>query len=127
MPVPIPTIKVPDGYFGKSPSPSPQMSPPDIPSEFSTASAAGTRANGKTSFLGISDGYSTSPETSTFANSSSGPGQSDTGKGLGIDIGDHPIIPPSHPARTLVLCFDGTGDQFDADVSNSTFFLSNGH
>ncbi|PSR73063.1 hypothetical protein PHLCEN_2v11085 [Hermanssonia centrifuga] len=30
------------------------------------------------------------------------------------------IIPPSDPARcrTLVLCFDGTGDQFDADNSN---------
>ena len=30
-----------------------------------------------------------------------------------------PIIPPMHPARTLVLCFDGTGDQFDADVSQA--------
>ncbi|KAJ4490904.1 hypothetical protein J3R30DRAFT_3694791 [Lentinula aciculospora] len=28
------------------------------------------------------------------------------------------VIPPSHPYRTLVLCFDGTGDQFDADNSN---------
>ncbi|KAJ7712352.1 hypothetical protein B0H16DRAFT_1702963 [Mycena metata] len=28
------------------------------------------------------------------------------------------IIPPDHPFRTLVLCFDGTGDQFDADNSN---------
>ncbi|KAJ7058675.1 hypothetical protein C8F01DRAFT_1059392 [Mycena amicta] len=28
------------------------------------------------------------------------------------------IIPPEHPFRTLVLCFDGTGDQFDADNSN---------
>jgi hypothetical protein len=27
-----------------------------------------------------------------------------------------PIIPPEHTNRTLVLCFDGTGDQFDADV-----------
>ncbi|KDR83174.1 hypothetical protein GALMADRAFT_56796 [Galerina marginata CBS 339.88] len=26
--------------------------------------------------------------------------------------------PPDHPFRTLVLCFDGTGDQFDADNSN---------
>jgi len=22
------------------------------------------------------------------------------------------VIPPVHPARTLVLCFDGTGDQY---------------
>ncbi|KAK0221275.1 hypothetical protein IW262DRAFT_1296008 [Armillaria fumosa] len=27
-------------------------------------------------------------------------------------------IPPQHESRTLVLCFDGTGDQFDADNSN---------
>jgi hypothetical protein len=25
-------------------------------------------------------------------------------------------IPASHPQRTLVLCFDGTGDEFDSDV-----------
>jgi uncharacterized protein (DUF2235 family) len=29
---------------------------------------------------------------------------------------DTDVIPPTHPARTLVLCFDGTGDSFDADV-----------
>ncbi|KAF5390603.1 hypothetical protein D9757_002578 [Collybiopsis confluens] len=27
-------------------------------------------------------------------------------------------IPPDHEHRTLILCFDGTGDQFDADNSN---------
>ncbi|KAL0577270.1 hypothetical protein V5O48_004727 [Marasmius crinis-equi] len=32
-------------------------------------------------------------------------------------IGEN-IIPPEHPYRTLVLCFDGTGDQFDSDNSN---------
>lgn len=26
------------------------------------------------------------------------------------------VIPEEHLARTLILCFDGTGDQFDADV-----------
>ena len=26
------------------------------------------------------------------------------------------VLPPAHTHRTLVLCFDGTGDQFDADV-----------
>ncbi len=35
-----------------------------------------------------------------------------------------PVIPPDHPARTLVLCFDGTGDQFDADNSNIVNFFS---
>lgn len=28
------------------------------------------------------------------------------------------VIPPTHVFRTLVLCFDGTGDQFDSDNSN---------
>ena len=28
------------------------------------------------------------------------------------------VIPPEHDGRTLVVCFDGTGDQFDADNSN---------
>ncbi|KAI6161305.1 hypothetical protein EDD17DRAFT_696176 [Pisolithus thermaeus] len=28
------------------------------------------------------------------------------------------VIPPTHACRTLVLCFDGTGDQFDGDNSN---------
>ncbi|KAL0959660.1 hypothetical protein HGRIS_011362 [Hohenbuehelia grisea] len=33
------------------------------------------------------------------------------------------IIPPIHPYRTLVMCFDGTGDQFDADNSNIVQFF----
>ncbi|KAF8522477.1 hypothetical protein BU17DRAFT_44706 [Hysterangium stoloniferum] len=33
-------------------------------------------------------------------------------------------VPPAHPARTLVLCFDGTGDSFDADNSNVVQFFS---
>ncbi|KAI0308384.1 hypothetical protein B0F90DRAFT_1682382 [Multifurca ochricompacta] len=37
---------------------------------------------------------------------------------------DSSVIPPSHEARTLVLCFDGTGDQFDADNSNIIQFFS---
>ncbi|KIY61728.1 hypothetical protein CYLTODRAFT_405329 [Cylindrobasidium torrendii FP15055 ss-10] len=34
------------------------------------------------------------------------------------------VIPPTHEHRTLVLCFDGTGDQFDADNSNIVEFFS---
>ncbi|KAF8435755.1 hypothetical protein L210DRAFT_3484163 [Boletus edulis BED1] len=34
------------------------------------------------------------------------------------------IIPPVHTHRTLVLCFDGTGDQFDSDNSNIVQFFS---
>ncbi|KAF8491994.1 hypothetical protein F5888DRAFT_1619394 [Russula emetica] len=37
---------------------------------------------------------------------------------------DPSVIPPSHDARTVVLCFDGTGDQFDADNSNIIQFFS---
>ncbi|KAF9473886.1 hypothetical protein BDN70DRAFT_937075 [Pholiota conissans] len=33
-------------------------------------------------------------------------------------------VPPHHLHRTLVLCFDGTGDQFDDDNSNIVNFLS---
>jgi len=35
-----------------------------------------------------------------------------------------PTVPPSHNHRTLVLCFDGTGDQFDDDNSNIVNFFS---
>ena len=33
---------------------------------------------------------------------------------------DLSVIPPSHDDRTIILCFDGTGDQFDADVCADT-------
>ena len=33
---------------------------------------------------------------------------------------DHEVIPETHNNRTLVLCFDGTGDKFDADVRKPT-------
>ena len=35
---------------------------------------------------------------------------------IGPGAYDNSVIPHSHDARTLVLCFDGTGDQFDTDV-----------
>ncbi|KAJ2922451.1 hypothetical protein H1R20_g14641, partial [Candolleomyces eurysporus] len=35
-----------------------------------------------------------------------------------------PVIPSAHKNRTLVLCFDGTGDQFDDDNSNIVQFVS---
>ena len=37
-----------------------------------------------------------------------------------VDVNSIPIIPEidEKRRRTLVLCFDGTGDQFDADVSS---------
>jgi uncharacterized protein (DUF2235 family) len=33
-------------------------------------------------------------------------------------------LPPIHANRTLVLCFDGTGDQFDVDNSNIVHLMS---
>ena len=35
-----------------------------------------------------------------------------------------PVIPAGHRHRTLVICFDGTGDQFDSDNSNVVQFVS---
>ena len=26
------------------------------------------------------------------------------------------VVPPRHKNRTLIVCFDGTGDKFDGDV-----------
>ncbi|KAI6161302.1 hypothetical protein EDD17DRAFT_1759354 [Pisolithus thermaeus] len=34
------------------------------------------------------------------------------------------VLPSTHACRTLVLCFDGTGDQFDGDNSNVVQFFS---
>jgi len=44
------------------------------------------------------------------------------------DIGNPPkwssdVIPEQHSSRTLILAFDGTGDQFDADNSNVVQFV----
>ncbi|KAH7911623.1 hypothetical protein BJ138DRAFT_1006185 [Hygrophoropsis aurantiaca] len=44
-----------------------------------------------------------------------------------ISSDGHPldtVIPHEHDHRTLVLCFDGTGDQFDGDNSNIVQFFS---
>ncbi|KAI9455939.1 hypothetical protein BJY52DRAFT_1384548 [Lactarius psammicola] len=57
--------------------------------------------------------HSTSTSSHKDSLPSAGPGAYDTR-----------VLPPSHEARTLVLCFDGTGDQFDADNSNIIQFFS---
>ncbi len=33
-------------------------------------------------------------------------------------------IPTCHDNRTIVLCFDGTGDEFDSDVRKSTIYIA---
>jgi uncharacterized protein (DUF2235 family) len=47
-------------------------------------------------------------------------GETDSLQGLSLEA----TIPPNHLNRTLVLCFDGTGDQFDSDNSNVVNFFS---
>ncbi|KAI0800507.1 hypothetical protein C8Q74DRAFT_418441 [Fomes fomentarius] len=64
-----------------------------------------------------------SPSTSGFTSSSTC-SRSTSGTSRSSLAAEYEIIPPSHPARTLVLCFDGTGDQFDADNSNVVTFFS---
>lgn len=60
--------------------------------------------------------------TDTF-DSADGPGMinespATTPNGSGqVPMWGSDVIPEEHHARTLLLCFDGTGDQFDADVS----------
>jgi hypothetical protein len=56
------------------------------------------------------DGYAEIPTTS---NSPSG----DTPLPSTIIGSTADVVPPTHTHRTLVLCFDGTGDQFSEDVS----------
>ncbi|KXN83327.1 hypothetical protein AN958_01563 [Leucoagaricus sp. SymC.cos] len=41
-----------------------------------------------------------------------------------FDLRDTESVPPTHRHRTLILCFDGTGDQFDDDNSNIVNFVS---
>ncbi|TFY82219.1 hypothetical protein EWM64_g1791 [Hericium alpestre] len=58
-----------------------------------------------------------SPRRTQSSPGEQGPASAKT-LGSGDRLYDDEVIPPSHPYRTLVLCFDGTGDQFDADNSN---------
>ena len=55
-----------------------------------------------------------------FPNVSSDPGSSGSGSPLPSGVEDKyhmdEIIPSKHSNRTIILCFDGTGDQFDEDV-----------
>lgn len=61
-------------------------------------------------------------DTATLAASPQNSGFSKTTQSTSVNgavpNGTDSILPPDHPFRTLVLCFDGTGDQFDADNSN---------
>lgn len=63
-----------------------------------------------------------------FPNVSSGPEGSGSGSPLTPGVVEDKyhmdeIIPPKHSNRTIILCFDGTGDQFDEDVRITIFHL----
>ena len=53
-----------------------------------------------------------------FPNVSSDPSGSASPLSSGVEDKYHmdEIIPLKHSNRTIILCFDGTGDQFDEDV-----------
>jgi len=59
------------------------------------------------------DGLPSSPDSGKFAFGFDGMPQDAINGGV-----FPPVIPPTHAKRTLVVCFDGTGDQFDNDNSN---------
>ncbi|KAH7905545.1 hypothetical protein BJ138DRAFT_1017569 [Hygrophoropsis aurantiaca] len=61
-----------------------------------------------------------SPRSSTFAESKHNQETDPCGHVHPYDE----TIPHEHSHRTVVLCFDGTGDQFDADNSNIVQFFS---
>jgi len=65
---------------------------------------------------------------SEFPNVSSDPEGSGSGSSSPSRVEDKyhmdEIIPSTHSNRTIILCFDGTGDQFDEDNSNIVQFFS---
>lgn len=61
---------------------------------------------------GTSSGFVPAPALSKSDSTSS------TDSSASDYTGPGAVIPPTSDRRTLVLCFDGTGDQFDADNSN---------
>lgn len=57
------------------------------------------------------------PKPSRSSTVSSPGGDLSEDRGYGGSTYDDTVIPPTHDYRTLVVCYDGTGDQFDDDVS----------
>jgi hypothetical protein len=59
----------------------------------------------------VENDYSEFPNVSSGPEGSGSPGEEDK---YHHDMDE--IIPSKHSNRTIILCFDGTGDQFDEDV-----------
>ncbi|KAF5358611.1 hypothetical protein D9758_007674 [Tetrapyrgos nigripes] len=88
------------------PTPIP-LAPKDFHQRTVTGSSTAETLNGGHGSSSISD----SPVSPLFEKQATRGMSMDT-NGWGSDYGeDRACIPPMHPSRTLVLCFDGTGDQ----------------
>ncbi|KAA1467854.1 hypothetical protein DENSPDRAFT_833006 [Dentipellis sp. KUC8613] len=85
------------------------MPEPSVRTASDTAFASSSR--------GGRNGYSIDTTRAPSESAASSPGVSPDSPSF-TPLYDDTVIPPSHPYRTLVLCFDGTGDQFDEDNSN---------
>lgn len=83
------------------------LTPPRIARNVSQDTSTSASTSGSRGPMSSSFGFDNTPLTT--------PSRSDRGGFSGEDI-DIDVVPPYHEARTLVLCFDGTGDQFDSDV-----------
>ncbi|KAI0354700.1 hypothetical protein OH77DRAFT_1521587 [Trametes cingulata] len=92
------------------------LSPPNTPSSLGTRLQNRSCSPARSARTSCESGHShLRPTTPTSVHSSSS------------ELGDNDIIPPPcdpRAPRTLVLCFDGTGDQFDSDNSNVVKFFS---
>jgi len=60
------------------------------------------------------------PAATTAATTATGTAEASTGGAKDIVEPLAEVIPPTFYARTLVLCFDGTGDSFDDDVRTAS-------
>ncbi|KAF5358617.1 hypothetical protein D9758_007672 [Tetrapyrgos nigripes] len=100
------------------PTPIP-LAPKDFHQRIATGYSTTETVNGVQGSTYVAD----SPASSSFEKQATR-GMSTDSNGWGSDYGeDRTCIPPKHPYRTLVLCFDGTGDQFDQDNSNIVSFF----
>ncbi|KAF7364570.1 DUF2235 domain-containing protein [Mycena venus] len=92
-----------------------RWSQPRLP-QMSDSTTAPDSARNQTVIIDKSSSFLASSQSSSFT-------QSPVAEN-GHSVTETAIIPPEHPFRTLILCFDGTGDQFDSDNSNIVQFFS---
>ncbi|KDQ57349.1 hypothetical protein JAAARDRAFT_157565 [Jaapia argillacea MUCL 33604] len=86
-----------------------------------SSTATSSSSSSEQLFINPCDGL-TVPSTPVSAITT--PGEYTPGASTPSLFGEHDTVPPSHEHRSVVLCFDGTGDQFDTDNSNIVEFFS---